>query len=154
MFLFIPLPASRFSHLFSQSDDQLRAANILRMVVDDKPGFPCRVSLVDAEIGETVLLLPFTHHDVPSPYRASGPIFVRQGAPSATPAPGSVPLMFHHRLLSIRAYDAEAMLLSATIVNGPDLEPALRELLADPAVSYLHLHNARPGCFNCAVVRA
>jgi hypothetical protein len=33
-----------------------------------------------------VLLLPFTHHDVSSPYRAAGPIFVRRGVKTATPA--------------------------------------------------------------------
>jgi hypothetical protein len=32
-------------------------------------GFPCRVSLVDAEIGESVLLVNYEHLPAASPYR-------------------------------------------------------------------------------------
>jgi hypothetical protein len=124
-----------------------------RVVVDEKPGFPCRVSLADAEVGETVLLLPFTHHDVPSPYRASGPIYVRGGVKAASPAVDEIPEMLRHRLLSVRGYDRGAMLIAAEVVNGTELEATIRGLFASEAVGYLHVHNARPGCFNCRVVR-
>jgi hypothetical protein len=153
-FRFIALPAEQFAPLFSQSDAELQAMGARRMVVDEKPGYPCRVSLADADIGETVLLVPFTHHDVSSPYRASGPIFVRSGARSADAATDEIPAMFRHRLLSIRGYDAAAMMVAAEVVDGSDLEHTIRRLLADESVSYLHIHNARPGCYNCRVVRA
>jgi hypothetical protein len=61
--------------------------------------------------------------------------------------------MFRHRLLSIRGYDAAAMMVSAEVVNGADLEETIRRLFADENVGYLHIHNARPGCYNCRVVR-
>ena len=153
-FRFVALPSERFEPLFRQSDAALAAIGARRMIVDEKPGFPCRVSLADAEVGETVVLLPFTHHDVASPYRSSGPIFVRQGVPTATPAAGEIPLMLRHRLLSLRAYDAAGMLLAADVVNGSELEGAVQRSFADPAVAYLHVHNAKPGCYNCSVVRA
>lgn len=153
-FQFVPLPSERFATLFRHTDAALRALGARRQVVDEKPGTPCRVSLADAEIGETVLLLPFTHHDVDSPYRASGPIFIRRGVPSATPAAGEVPIMFRHRLLSVRGYDAGAMMLAAEVVDGTEIEDAIRRLFSDERVTYLHIHNARPGCYNCTVVRA
>lgn len=153
-FRFVALPSGQFEPLFRRSDEELRAVGARRMAVDEKPGFPCRVSLADAEVGETVLLLPFTHHDVSSPYRASGPIFVRRGAATAAPAAGEIPAMFRHRLLSVRGYDAEAMLVDAEVVNGTELEEAIGRLFANDSVSYLHVHNARPGCYNCKVVRA
>ena len=153
-FRFIALPSDRFAPLFSKSDAELKSAGARQMVADEKPGYPCRVSLADAEVGETVLLLPFTHHDVPSPYHASGPIFVRSGATTAAPAAGEIPAMFHHRLLSVRAYDGEAMLVGAEVVNGSELEAAIQKLFLDKSVSYLHVHNARPGCYNCRVERA
>lgn len=153
-FQFIALPHERFAPLFAQGDAELRRAGIRRMVVDAKPGFPCRVSLADAEVGETVLLLPFTHHDADSPYRASGPIFVRQGARTATPAPGEIPAMFHHRQLSVRAYDAGGMMVDASVIEGRDLDATIRRLLGRDDVAYLHVHNARPGCYNATVVRA
>jgi hypothetical protein len=39
-------------------------------------------------------------------------------------------------------------------VSGTELDAAIRDLFADPAVGYLHIHNARPGCHNCRVDRA
>lgn len=153
-FRFVALPSEQFEPLWRRSDAELGALGMRRMIVDEKPGFPCRVSLADAEVGETVLLLPFVHHDVPSPYRASGPIFVRRGAATAQPAAGEIPVMFRHRLLSVRAYDSGAMMVGAEVVQGSALEDAIGRRFADERVSYLHIHNASPGCYNCRVVRA
>jgi hypothetical protein len=153
-FRIVALPAERFAPLFSKSDDELAALGARRMIVDDKPGFPCRVSLVDAEVGETVLLVSFLHHDVATPYRGSSPVFIRAGARTATPGPGEVPLMLRHRLLSVRAYDQAGMLLDARVAPGTELEAVIGDLFAPAQASYLHLHNAGPGCFNCAVLRA
>jgi len=153
-FRLVALPHDRFAPLFGLSDAELGAMNARREIVDHKPGFPCRVSLADAEVGETVLLLPFTHHDVQGPYRASGPIYVRQGARTTGPAAGEIPQMFRHRLLSLRAYDSAATLVTASVVNGTELEGAITAMFADQAVGYLHVHNASPGCFNCLVERA
>lgn len=153
-FRFVALPYDQFGPLFDVSDDALEEVMARRVVVDEKPGYPCRVSLEDAEVGETVLLLPFLHHDVLSPYRASGPVFVRKGARRATPAPGVVPAMFRHRLLSVRAYDDGAMMVGAAVVEGADLEASIARFFARDEVSYLHVHNAKPGCYNCRVERA
>ena len=154
LFQIIALPVERFISLFNQSDAQLQAVGARREIVQTKPGTPCRVSLVDAEIGETVVLVPFAHHDVNSPYRATGPIFVRRDAITATPAVGEVPIMFRHRLLSIRGYDEAAMMVDAEVVMGSELEDAIRRLFSDDRVNYLHVHNAGPGCYNCLVERA
>jgi hypothetical protein len=151
-FRFEALPFERFASLFEQSDAELQTRGIRRMLA--KPGYPCRVSLMDAEIGETVLLVPYTHHDVSSPYRASGPIFVRAGARTATPDVGEIPTMFAHRLLSVRAYDADAMMVDATVAHGSELQPTIGSLFADDRIAYLHVHNAGPGCYNCRVIRA
>jgi len=153
-FQLIALPAEDFLHLCGRTDDELRQLGARRMIADEKPGYPCRVSLADAEVGETVFLLSHAHHDVASPYRSAGPIFVRAGVATASPAVNEIPLMFRHRLLSVRAYDAEALLVGADAVRGEALEEAIRHLLGDPRASYLHIHNAKPGCFNCRVVRA
>ena len=153
-FQFIALAHEPFAPLFLLSDAELNALSARRMVVDANPGVPCRVSLADAEAGETVIVLPYAHHEVASPYRGAGPIFVREGARTATPTAGEIPRMFRHRLLSVRAYDADAMMIGAETVKGGELEDALRRLFSDARVHYLHLHNAGPGCYNCKVVRA
>jgi hypothetical protein len=153
-FKFEALGAEQFEYLAGCTDDELACRGVRRMVVDEKPGYPCRVSLADAEVGEVVYLLSYPHHDVASPYRSSGPIFVRVGVPSATLTVNEIPVMFRHRLLSLRAYDQSALMINADVVQGLSLESAIERLLEDPKVSYLHIHNAKPGCFNCRVVRA
>ena len=124
-----------------------------RVVVDAAPGFPCRVSLQDAAVGETVIAVSHTHHDVTSVYRASGPIFVREDAMLAEPPVNVLPAMLLARPQSLRAYDEHGEMVAADLCGG-DLEGRIRGLLAHPGVAYLHLHNAEPGCFNCRVERA
>ncbi|MBT8137006.1 MAG: DUF1203 domain-containing protein [Gammaproteobacteria bacterium] len=122
--------------------------------VDADPGYPCRVSLQDARVGERVLALSYLHHDVDSPYRATGPIFVREQALTRVTDKNEIPRMLEHRQLSLRGYDANAMMIAATVTHGSELRSAIQEMFADSAVDYLHVHNAGPGCFNCAVKRA
>ena len=147
------LPYERFADLFALSDEELADRGARRVVADEKPGYPCRVSLADAEVGERLLLLPFTHQPADSPYRASGPIFVREAAVKARPAVGEVPLMLRHRLLSFRAYDAAGMMVGAEVAEGRDLEAVVGRLLAQEGAAYIHVHNAKPGCFNCRIDR-
>ena len=124
------------------------------MTVDAKPGFPCRVSLEDAEIGEQVVLLPFAHHDVDSPYRASGPIFVREKANEADLPVGEVPAVVSTRTISVRAYDKNSMMIDGTVVPGSEIKDQIEKLFADPRIAYLHLHNAGASCYSCKVERA
>lgn len=148
------LPREPFEALFALDDLALARQGIRRRLAREKPGYPCRVSLEDAEVGEALLLLPFEHHPVASPYRASGPIYVREGARQAFPAVNEVPAQLRTRLLSARAYSAKGMMRDAAVVEGAELEGALEALFADASVAYVHLHNARPGCFAARVERA
>jgi uncharacterized protein DUF1203 len=68
------LPLDHFKELFSLDDESLVARGAKRYVADRTPGFPCRVSLEDAALGERVILAPFCHQPESSPYRAFGPI--------------------------------------------------------------------------------
>lgn len=153
-FQFVALPIENFSHLFSMNDAELESNGTRRVKVDSHPGYPCRVSLMDAPVSERVILTPFRHHDVISPYQSAGPIFVRENAQTAKPDINEIPVMFHHRLLSVRAYDEAAMLKSARVVEGRALEEAIRVFFTTETISYLQIHNAGPGCFNCTVQRA
>jgi hypothetical protein len=61
--------------------------------------------------------------------------------------------MLRHRLLSLRAYDGNAAMKNALVIEGTHIEDGIRELFDDPRVEYLHVHNAKPGCYNCEVRR-
>jgi len=143
-----------FQPLFALTNAELAERGVKRMRVDACPGFPCRVSLEDAPIGETVLLLHWEHLETISPYRASGPIFVRENAHTPAEFVDAVPEQLRRRLLSVRAYDGDEMMRAAEVLQGDALETQIRNYFADPAIRYLHMHNARPGCFACRIDRA
>lgn len=148
------LDPAQFREWFSLSDAELAARRAVRRTVDERPGYPCRISLEDAEVGEEVLLLRFEHHPVDSPYRAAGPIFVRRAATRAFDAVGVVPPALSSRLLSVRAWDAAGLLRGAEVCHGSELAPLIERLFGDWRVEYLHVHHAKPGCFACRVDRA
>ena len=153
-FRIVPLSYDSFAPLFALSDAELAARGAARVIADAPHAFPCRVSLVDAEPGEELILASFTHHDVASPYRASGPIYVRRGATPAVLEDGEVPDQARRRLLSLRAYDARGWLVDADVAPGTELEPLIARLFAHREVAYLHAHNARPGCYAFTVRRS
>ncbi len=147
------LPYSQFAFLFNVSTSELEKRGAVKTTVDEKPGFPCRVSLQDAEVGEEVILLPYQHHATNSPYQATGLIYVRKNVKPAVLEKNEIPLMLNHRLLSLRAYNAQGFMIEASIVEGLHLRDALQTIFQNEAVAYIHIHNAKPGCFNCEVRR-
>jgi hypothetical protein len=153
-FQIAPLPLAQFSPLFAQSDRELAARNIVRRVVDRYPGFPCRVSLEDAPIGETVLLLNYEHQPAASPYRSSHAIFVRQHAREARPGVNEIPEVLSRRLLSVRGFDARGFMVKADVVEGAAAADAISDFFAAEEVAYLHIHNAKYGCYAARVDRA
>ena len=152
-FRIVALDKKQFDNYFNLGETELAEKDIRKMVADEFPGFPCRVSLADAEIGEEVILLNFEHHSVNSPYKTGGPIFVRKTSQTLTPEINEVPKMFNHRLLSIRGFDKNATMIFADVTQGDTLKEKLFEILDNKAIDYLHIHNARPGCYNCLVER-
>jgi hypothetical protein len=145
------LDPAPFLPLFALSDAELAARSMRRRFVDERPGAPCRVSLDDAALGEEVLLLPYRHHDVATPFRAEGPIYVRRAAQAHFV--DELPPFLASRLLSLRAYDTSGMLVTADVTAGIEARALLDRQLADPTVAYIHIHFARPGCFACRIDR-
>ena len=148
------LPAEPFNELFQMSDSDLCARNARRVTVTAKPGTPCRVSLADAEVGETVILVHYEHQTAASPYRAGHAIFVREGVQQAHSAIGEVPEVLRSRLISLRQFDDEGMMIDADVFEGKGLGAALITAFENARTSYVHLHYAKPGCFAARVTRA
>jgi hypothetical protein len=129
----IPLPAPL-------SDDP----GAVRVIADEPNSFPCRRCLRDAEAGEPMILLGYDPFLGSSPYAGRGPIYVHER--DCAPFDGDgIPSQLTRRLLSVRAYDERHMLVDADVTDGAQL-PEVAERLLDGA-AYLHVHNARPGCF-------
>jgi hypothetical protein len=147
------LDAAQFQPLFDLDDAALAARGMVRVTADAKPGFPCRISLEDAEPGETLLLLPFEHQPAHSPYRSAGPIFVRKKTVAAYDD-ARLPPVFSGRTLSVRAYDAQDHIVAAELAEGAAAEALFIDLLGRSDVAYLHVHNAKRGCYAARVDRA
>jgi hypothetical protein len=147
------LPLAQFQPLFALSDAELAQRNIVRRIADERPGFPCRVSLRDADCGERVLLLNYEHLAVPSPYRSRHAIYVRENAAEAQLGVNEVPDVLATRLLSIRAFDDAGLMRTADVVAGTDAKPVIERMLGNDDIAYLHVHNAIPGCFAARVDR-
>ncbi|MCL1668251.1 DUF1203 domain-containing protein [Elizabethkingia ursingii] len=143
-----------FLPLFTLSDEELVKRNIVRKTVDKTNAFPCRVSLEDAEIGENVLLLSFEHLKANSPYNSAGAIFIRENARTKEIAENEIPDMLTRRLLSLRAYDKNEAMIQADVINGMELKNVLHQWLENMDINYIHIHNAKPGCYNCLVKRS
>ena len=142
------LPLPPFTPTFALSDSELAAIGARRWVADAPGRAPCRVSLRDAEAGERLVLITHAHlTDPTSPYRASGPIFVREAAEAYVPEPGIVPQMLTKRPLSLRLYDRRSMMLDGRVVDGAGLDDHLTRAFEDPAVDQVHIHFAPRGCY-------
>jgi len=147
------LPAEQFTTYFDLDDAALRHRRALRRIATKASGFPCRVSLADAEEGETLVLLNYVHLPQDSPYQAAHAIYVRQGAVQAKPNVGEVPAALGRRLISVRLYDNDHIMLDAEVVAGEQLAATLTDRFDDMTIAYVHLHIAGPGCFMASAMR-
>jgi hypothetical protein len=147
------LDPAPFRHLYGLEDAALADAQVVRVTADSRPGFPCRVTLEDAAPGEALLLLNHEHLPDASPYRACHAIYVREGAETPALFTDEIPEQLASRLLSVRAFDRYAMMTDAEVIEGTALEPLIATMFSDPAVAFLHVHNARRGCFAARVDR-
>lgn len=150
-FKFVALNHQEFDHLNDLTIQELSERDIVLMTVNQFPGFPCRITLEDAEMGEEVFLINYDHHPVNSPYKASGPVFIRKNKATKAYPINVIPKMFLHRLLSLRAYDENGMMIEADVFEGHILRDKIEDFFNNEKIDYLHIHNAKPGCFNCLV---
>lgn len=142
------LPLEPFRPLFGLSDAALAAKGIIRRLVDAPSGFPCRVTLEDAQPGETVLLLNYEHQPAETPYRSRHAIYVSEQARETRVCLDALPgALTRRKHISLRAFDAAGMMLDAEVAPGAALEPAIERLFAREDVAYLHAHNAGMGCY-------
>jgi hypothetical protein len=148
------LPVEEFRPLFGLLDAELAARGIRRMTADEPVGFPCRVTLEDAPVGETLLLLNYEHQPADTPYRSRHAIFVRETAMETRSFVGEVPPALRARAyISLRAFDGAGNIVGSEIAPGADLEPAIARLLGLPDTAYLHAHNAGHGCYAARIDR-
>lgn len=157
-FVFSGLDHKNFDHLYELNDAELEAKGVMVHVADG-PGFPCRVTLEGARVGERVLLLNYQHLDVDSPYRASYAIYVRNGAQTRELPAGELPAYLENSQIALRAFDHKGLLLEYRLAAGPAVRENLHEMLYPTKASrqgdiaHIDIHFAGPGCYFGRVTR-
>ena len=149
------LPVKPFQHLFGQSDHDLAKQNVIRYKAEANSGFPDRIEMRHAAIGETVLLLNYQHQPAKTPYRASHAIFVLEGAKKTFKETNKIPEVLGIRPQSLRAFDKSGMLLEADLAEGAqDMINLIHRQFQNQNVAYIHTHNAKQGCYSGLIERA
>lgn len=152
-FRIVGLDPTPFAPLFALGDDQLAEFGIMALTADDDT-YPCRVSLAGAAKGERVLLLNHEHQPAPTPYRSAHAIYVAEGSANRGIFHDDIPPIILTRIVSIRAFDAQGIMLDADVVDGNRAAALIERLLANPDAAYLHVHFAKRGCFAALVETA
>ena len=147
------LSPDMFDQYRGLDDEALARLSARRVKATSRPGFPCRVSLEDADEGESLILLHYVSHDVSTPYRSAYAIYVREAAVEAASYRDTLPPVFANRPLAMRAFSFEGMLTTARLALPGQAEAAILELLADEAIAYIDVHNAAHGCFAARIER-
>ena len=148
------LDAAPFRRFYGLSDEELQSLGVKRFIADEKPGFPDRIELRDAEQGEALLLLNYLHQPANTPYKASHAIFVREWAETPYRAVNETPEVLWTRAISLRAFDASGDMVDADLTAGGDLKPAIERLFANSEAAYIHAHYAKRGCYAARIDRA
>jgi hypothetical protein len=146
------LDRGSFERFFAMDDEDL-ARHGARRVIADNPRYPCRVSLEDAAVGESMILLNHVSNDVDGPYRATHAILVRETTGEAATLVDRTPPVFETRTLSLRAFDAAGEIVASRLSPPDGHDAAIRALLADPRVDHIDAHNAGHGCFSARIER-
>lgn len=147
------LPGDAYKELLGLDGEALARRNARRVTADSRPGFPCRVTLEDAEPGETLILFNHVSHDVPTPFRNAYAVYVRESAVEPARYVDQTPPVFDGRALGLRGFDAEGMLHGALLALPGEADSKIRALFESPEIETIHAHNAAAGCFAAKIVR-
>ena len=141
------LDGDAFSNLYAMNETELAEHGVIAKIADAKPGYPCRVTLDDAEPGERVFLFNYESHKAATPYRSAYAIYIRDGAREAARFENEMPPVLRNRPIALRIFNAEGLLIGADMGAGPELADKIRWGLERQDAAYIHAHNAMHGCF-------
>ncbi|MEE4154930.1 MAG: DUF1203 domain-containing protein [Erythrobacter sp.] len=147
------LDPAPFQPLFGASEAALRERGAMRMAVTEHAGFPCRITLEEACVGASVILLNHVSREGSTPYRAAHAIFVCEQACAAARFENRLPPVMAARVLSLRGFDEAGMMVDAVLTQPGEAEAGLAHLFANDAVVEVDVHNAVRGCFSARACR-
>jgi len=152
-FIISGLNGNNFQHLYGLSDGELKVYGAVRFNVDKHPSYPDRITLTDIPVGEHAILLNHTYLDSRSPYRGMHAIFIWEGKIEPKVLKDEIPEVMHNRIISLRAFDENDMMIEGVISSSEDIKKKILEFFKIPEVKFILAHNAKQGCFSCRITR-
>jgi hypothetical protein len=151
-FIFEPIPPAKLQEIRAAGADE--GDNRLAVQTDTTGGSPLRCCLRESAPGERVLLIAYTPPGTCGAYAERGPVFIHAEPCSGYLTPHRYPAALSHRQQVVRAYDQDGRIADGVLVNdGDHAMTVIRELLARPDITLVHLRNVSYGCYNFAVWR-
>jgi Protein of unknown function (DUF1203) len=115
---------------------------------------PCRSCLATFAEGEEERILftynPFAGQD---PYPSPGPVFIHREECPAWEAE-TFPPTLRGLPMTFEGYGDDRWIVARERVANGEVESAIEQLFAQPAVRYIHVRNTEAGCFIARVERA
>ncbi len=147
------LAPEAFESLFGMMDGELAARGAMRVTAPASKGYPCRVSLRDADEGDELILLNHVSHDVDGPFRTTYAIYVRRDAEAPASFTDEAPAYLDSRTLSLRGFGADGLLKNALLTMPGEADANIRTLFEQPEIDTIHAHAATYGCFLARIER-
>lgn len=122
--------------------------------VSDGNGIPCRHCLRMVPAGAAFLVLAHRPFPAPQPYAELGPIFLCADA-CAAGGGTALPEVLNAPDFIVRGYSAADRIIYGTggVIATDRITDRAAELLADPAVAYVHVRSARNNCYQVRIDR-
>lgn len=117
---------------------------------------PCRHCLDMIRAGEAYLTLAHRPFPAPQPYAETGPIFLHAESCPRGGGTAEIPVFLASPAYIVRGYGWDDRIAYGTggVVETTAIAARAAELLADPAIAYLHVRSASNNCYHCRIERA
>jgi hypothetical protein len=151
--IFEPIPSALLQEIRAAGIDE--AGNQLTVQTDADGGAPLRCCLRESVAGERLLLIAYTPPGTRGAYAERGPVFIHAEPCGGYRTPGRYPPELSHRQQVVRVYGRDGQIIGGILVSdGEHAMTVIREQLARPDATVVHLRNVGYGCYNFAVRRA
>jgi hypothetical protein len=147
-FRIIPLPTEIADA--ARREVNMGAADHALITVDTPQSSPCRHCLRWAQLGERVILFPYSAIPSGHPYSETGPIFVHANVCPRYSAANEYPADFREGRV-FRAYDSNYNIIDAEIVNGSEPEAVIETLFQNAETAFIDVRSVTRGCFTFRV---
>ncbi|MET0235595.1 MAG: DUF1203 domain-containing protein [Kibdelosporangium sp.] len=142
------IPAGRLDAMRAAGADEFQNKWQLRVAEGWEP---LRCCLRQAEVDENIALICYSPWESPSPWMEAGPVFVHHDGCAGYAGTSAYPETLLHNKAILNPFDHTGARFYEHITfldPDDDHEKALREVLEQPGVAFVHVRSGTAGCFH------